>query len=352
MQWKVIFYVNLQINEINPLLKKNLYGLLQLRKNNDRFELQLPTKAIPNELNNIQSIINADISEVTVNSSIISFALSNHAIKNSIKNPTDLSGICEVPHKYIVEYSSPNIAKPFHVGHLRSTIIGNFLSNIFKQFNHEVIQMNYLGDYGTQFGFLKAGIDMENLSDEEIKRNPLQNLLRVYVLANSSKDPAIADKARKIFEQMEFSEDTEVMNQWERIRQYTMDELAKIYHRLNVNFDVYEFESMYRRKEIEGIISLMDNKKLIHREEDGKQTVLVGDRKVSFIKSDNTTLYLTRDIAAFLSRWDKYEMDKTFYVVDNGQHDHFMAIKSVINQLDLNGDEHISHVKFGRIRGM
>lgn len=212
--------------------------------------------------------------------------------------------------------------------------------------------MNYLGDYGTQFGFLKAGIDMENLSDEEIKRNPLQNLLRVYVLANSSKDPAIADKARKIFEQMEFSEDTEVMNQWERIRQYTMDELAKIYHRLNVNFDVYEFESMYRRKEIEGIISLMDNKKLIHREEDGKQTVLVGDRKVSFIKSDNTTLYLTRDIAAFLSRWDKYEMDKTFYVVDNGQHDHFMAIKSVINQLDLNGDEHISHVKFGRIRGM
>ena len=84
------------------MLKKNLYGLLQLRKNNDRLELQLPTKAIPNELKNIQSLINADISEVTVNSSIISFALSNHAIKNSIKNPTDLTGICGVPQQYIV----------------------------------------------------------------------------------------------------------------------------------------------------------------------------------------------------------------------------------------------------------
>lgn len=326
--------------------------MLQLRKNNDRFELQLPIKALTSELKDIQSVKNEDIQEVLVNSSTISFALSNTAINNSMKNPTDLKGICEVPLKYIVEYSSPNIAKPFHVGHLRSTIIGNFLSNIFKQLNHKVIQMNYLGDYGTQFGFLKAGIDMENLSDDEIKSNPLQNLLRVYILANSSKDPAIAEKARKIFEKMEFSEDSAIMSQWEKIRQYTMDELTTIYKRLNVVFDVYEYESMYRRKEIESIISLLVEKNIIHREDDGKQTVIVGDRRVSFIKSDNTTLYLTRDIAAFLSRWDKYEMDKTFYVVDNGQHDHFMAIKSVVNQLELNGDEKIHHVKFGRIRGM
>lgn len=212
--------------------------------------------------------------------------------------------------------------------------------------------MNYLGDYGTQFGFLKAGIDMEHLSDEEIQKNPLQHLLRVYVLANSSKDPSVASKARKIFEKMEFNEDHEIMNQWEKIRKYTLDELKKIYERLNIVYDVYEFESMYRRKNIEDIIALMTDKRVIEKDEEEKFVVAVNDRKVPMIKSDGTTLYLTRDIAAFLSRRKKYETDKTFYVVDNGQHDHFAAIKSVVNQLGFDGDKNIQHVKFGRIRGM
>jgi arginyl-tRNA synthetase len=288
---------------------------------------------------------------VKINDDNVSFVLSNDGVKKSFRSATDVS-ICDEPQKFIVEYSSPNIAKPFHVGHLRSTIIGNFLANLLKKVNHNVIKMNYLGDYGTQFGFLKAGMDMEQLSDQQIKENPLQTLLRVYVAANASNDPAVAEKARKIFEIMEFGEDPATINQWNKIREYTLDELKVIYERLNVIYDAYEFESMYRRKDIENVISSMHEMNILEREDDGKTIVNVGNRRVTFIKSDSTTLYLTRDIAAFLSRKEKYQMDKTFYVVDNGQNDHFTAIKSVVNQLGYDGDSFIHHVKFGRIRGM
>jgi arginyl-tRNA synthetase len=315
-------------------------------------ELHLPLKSLTSECRYINEIQNPDIAKVSIEQSSISFTLSNQGLQNSFKNATDLGGICNNPKKFIVEFSSPNIAKPFHVGHLRSTIIGNFLSKLFKQLNHEVIQMNYLGDYGTQFGFLKVGIEMEVLSDDAIQKNPLQNLLRVYIAANSSKDPTVAERARQIFERMEFSEDAEIMEQWRKIKNYTLDELKVIYERLNVAYDVYEFESLYRRKNIEEIIEMMHKKKIIEKQDDGKCVVNVGDRKVPFIKSDSTTLYLTRDIGAFLSRLKKYEMDKTFYIVDNGQNDHFTAIKSVVNQLGFNSEEKIQHVKFGRIRGM
>lgn len=303
------------------------------------------------DITKLQSIKNEDISDVSITSSDVSFALSSKALKKSFQAPTDVRGDVS-SKKFIVEFSSPNIAKPFHHGHLRSTIIGSFLSNLFKQFNHNVVKINYLGDYGTQFGFLKAGIDMENLSDEEIQKNPLHHLLRVYVIANSSQDPAIAEKARKIFEKMEFNEDHVLMNQWEKIRKYTLSELKTIYERLNIVYDVYEFESMYRRKNIEDIITQLADKKIIEKDAEEKFVVSVGDRKVPMIKSDNTTLYLTRDIAAFLTRKKKYQANKTFYVVDNGQNDHFTAIKSVVNQLGFDGDKNMQHVKFGRIRGM
>jgi arginyl-tRNA synthetase len=315
--------------------------------------LSLPWKAITTNTNSIEelkTIRNESIEQISSDQKNVIFTLTNRAVIDLFSNPTTLS-FNEQPKKFIVEYSSPNIAKPFHVGHLRSTIIGKFLSNLFEAVNHNVIEMNYLGDYGTQFGFLKAGIDMENLSDAEIQSNPLKNLLRVYVAANSSSDPAVAEKARKIFETMEFSEDEEIISQWLKIKEYTLDELKIIYERLNVVYDVYEFESMYRRKNIESVISLLRNKSILETETDGKIIVNVNDRRVPFLKSDSTTLYLTRDVAAVLSRMEKYEMDRIYYVVDNGQNDHFTAIKSVVNQLNMR-DDLVNHIKFGRIRGM
>lgn len=199
------------------------------------------------------------------------------------------------------------------MGHLRSTIIGNFLSNLLAQINNKVIKMNYLGDYGTQFGFLKVGLQMENLSAEQIRANPLECLFKAYVTANASTDPSIANRARKVFELME-NDNSDCIEQWEQIKRYTMDELRVMYERLNVVFDAYEFESMYRRNEIENLIKQLDSRSLLTKE-DGKLVVGVGDRRVTIVKSDSTTLYLTRDIAAFLERQRRYKMDKILYVV-------------------------------------
>ncbi|CAG9797235.1 unnamed protein product [Chironomus riparius] len=347
-------FISSKINELKPGGYKNINGLLQIRHNKDNFELKLPIKAVYGATQLIEQLTilrNDEIQDVKVDSSEISFLLNNLSIKNTFKNPTKVL-LTDDQKKYIVEYSSPNIAKPFHMGHLRSTIIGNFLSNLLKRIDHKVIQMNYLGDYGTQFGFLKVGIDMEKLTDEEIMKNPLQNLLKVYVAANSSKDPEVAEKARRIFEIMELKNDDEIMEQWRKIKQYTLEELKVIYERLNIKYDVYEFESMYRRKDIEDVIKLLTEKNILEKDQEGKMIVRIGERSVPFIKSDSTTLYLTRDVAAFLSRRKKYRIDKTFYVVDNGQNDHFTAFKNVVNQMGLNGDEYIQHIKFGRIRGM
>lgn len=329
--------------------------MIQIKYDQGNYELKLPFKAVagasdPSSLtDSLRTLEN--VKDLKVGPTEVSLLLHKTEIINAFKNPTEVV-VNDAPKSFIVEYSSPNIAKPFHVGHLRSTIIGKYLSNILKKAQNKVIQMNYLGDYGTQFGFLKAGMDMEKLTDSEIKKDPLQNLLKVYVAANTSKNPAVALKARKIFESMELNNDEELMNQWIKIKKYTLDELKVIYERLNIDYDVYEFESMYRRKDIEDVIALLIDQKILKKDEEQKYTVRVGDRNVPFIKSDSTTLYLTRDVAAFLRRKEKYSFDKTFYVVDNGQNDHFIALKSVICQLGLDGDKLLQHVKFGRIRGM
>lgn len=193
---------------------------------------------------------------------------------------------------------------------------------------------------------------MERLTDEQIKKSPLECLFKAYVTANVSTDPDVAEKARKVFEKMENNEDKSVIDQWEQIKSYTMDELTVMYERLNVVFDVYEFESMYRRNEVENVIAQLREKNLITKEDDGRLVVNVGDRRVPIVKSDSTTLYLTRDIAAFLERKKRYEMDKIFYVVDNGQNDHFTAIKNIVGDLGFDAGSLIHHVKFGRIKGM
>lgn len=352
-RWDQFYIQSFQINELTPVklsvaeflkLKQNKQGELELR-------LLLKEKSLKESSGSLSGIQHDDIKSVSCNDSEISFVLDqNKFIDDSFKNPTNIK-IENDSKNIIFEFSSPNIAKPFHMGHLRSTIIGNFLANLFTSTSHKVIKMNYLGDYGTQFGFLKVGIELENLTEAEIKANPLQCLFKAYVTANTSTDTSVAEKARQVFEKMENSEDNDVIKQWEQIKAYTMDELKVMYERLNVAFDVYESESMYRRKKIENVIAQLTNKSLLIQDDVGRQTIKVGDQNVPLIKSDGTTLYLTRDIAAFLERKKCYDMPKIFYIVDNGQANHFIALKSIISDLGFSSDE-IDHVKFGRIKGM
>ena len=337
-------------------MKKHIAVSLELKRNDNDLELRLPLrtiKEIKNDIQLVSSLRDSDnINDVQITNSEVKFLLNkDRVISEVFKDPVN-TRINQNPENIIVEFSSPNIAKPFHVGHLRSTIIGNFVSNLLHATNNNVTKMNYLGDWGTQFGFLKVGIDMENISEEDIKKSPLECLFKAYVSAHSSTDPSIPILAREVFERMENEEDAAEMKSWQSYRQYTLDELKIMYERLNVVFNEYEFESMYNRKKVQSVIEIMKEKHLLQEDKEGKTVVRVGERLVPIIKSDGTTLYLVRDIVAFTERHKQYNLDKIYYVVDNGQHDHFTALKSVATQLNYDGETCIQHIKFGRIKGM
>ncbi|XP_069690723.1 probable arginine--tRNA ligase, mitochondrial isoform X2 [Periplaneta americana] len=256
--------------------------------------------------------------------------------------------------KVIVEYSSPNIAKPFHMGHLRSTIIGNFIANIHEFLSHDVVRINYLGDWGTQFGLLQVGLDLCEYSEAMIKQNPMQALYKAYVEANkkAESDPAIAARARESFQSLEEG-NTEILKKWEVFRNYTVQELQTVYQRLGVYFDEYNWESMYSAKEISDLLQSLENRGLLKTDSDGKKVVEINqERRIPIIKSDGSTLYLTRDIAAAVDRYRKHNFTEMLYIVDNAQTDHFTALFGVLSQMQLPWAPSLKHIKFGRIRGM
>lgn len=255
--------------------------------------------------------------------------------------------------KTLVEFSSPNIAKPFHVGHLRSTIIGSFISNLKEYLGHDVIRLNYLGDWGTQFGFLKLGVDLKQFSNDDMERDPIKHLYEAYVYANklAQTDPNINQKARDIFARLEQG-NAKDLEQWKLFRQYTVNELVNTYKRLNVAFTKYDWESMYDSNAIQDVITLLLNKNLLKTDDDGRKYVQVHDRKVTVVKSDGSSLYLSRDIAAALDRNSTYKFDNMYYVVDNAQTDHFIALFDVLKHVDTDLYKKCQHIKYGRIKGM
>ncbi|KAH8329804.1 hypothetical protein KR074_010423, partial [Drosophila pseudoananassae] len=255
----------------------------------------------------------------------------------------------------VVEYSSPNIAKPFHVGHLRSTIIGNVLANLHQHLGYRTTRLNYLGDWGTQFGLLALGVELNNVSDKTMQTSPIESLYKAYVVANKAAEesPDIAQQARDLFTALEAGTNEKMAKKWQQYRQYTIEDLSKVYSRLGVHFDSYEWESQYSQQQILVVLDQMRKAGILHRESDGREIVIVDGRRIPVIKSDGSTLYLARDIAALLSRLDRINFSRLLYVVDNGQADHFNALfKTASNLNDRLNKESLQHVKFGRIHGM
>lgn len=254
----------------------------------------------------------------------------------------------------VVEYSSPNIAKPFHVGHLRSTIIGNVLANLHQHLGYRTTRLNYLGDWGTQFGLLALGVQLKKVSDAEMQAAPIEILYNAYVAANkaATKNPEVAQRARDLFTALEAGTDTTMTSKWEQYRLYTIDELTAVYDRLGVHFDIYEWESQYSQSEIHKVLAQLRLAGLLQREQDGREVVVVDQRRVPVIKSDGSTLYLARDIAALLERQRRLQFSRMLYVVDNGQADHFNSLFKTVTALDNRLNDKLQHVKFGRIHGM
>ncbi|XP_071535055.1 probable arginine--tRNA ligase, mitochondrial [Panulirus ornatus] len=260
-----------------------------------------------------------------------------------------------LPHqRVVVEYSSPNIAKPFHVGHLRSTIIGNFIANLHAALGHNVTRINYLGDWGTQFGILKYGYDAKHMTEKDLEEDAIKKLYEVYVWANqeAESDPAVSHTARDVFNRMEQGDESELKT-WELFRNVSVKDFKSVYARLNINFDEYHGESMYSAQKCQEVLKAMEQQGLLRTLDDGRKVYdLNKKQRVTVVKSDGSSMYLSRDIAGAIDRQEKYEFTKMYYVVDNSQSDHFIALFNIIKSLGFEWADNMRHIKFGRIQGM
>ncbi|XP_036271083.1 probable arginine--tRNA ligase, mitochondrial isoform X1 [Pipistrellus kuhlii] len=258
--------------------------------------------------------------------------------------------------KIVVEFSSPNVAKKFHVGHLRSTIIGNFIANLKEALGHHVTRINYLGDWGMQFGLLGTGFQLFGY-EEKLQSNPLQHLFEVYVQVNkeAAEDKSVAKSAHEFFQRLELG-DMQALALWQKFRNLSVEEYIRIYKRLGVHFDEYSGESFYREKSQE-VLKLLDSKGLLQKTMKGTAVVdLSGNGDPSSIctvmRSDGTSLYATRDLAAAIDRMDKYNFDSMIYVTDKGQKKHFQQVFQMLQIMGYDWAKRCQHVPFGVVQGM
>ena len=294
----------------------------------------------------------------------------------------------------IIEFSSPNIAKPFHAGHLRSTIIGGFLANLYESAGWKVLRINYLGDWGRQYGLLAIAFEIYG-SEEKLETNPIGHLFEIYVEINKASAPeekeikekqeqlkqieehkgntseleqeirdlqakSLNEKARKYFKKLEDG-DQDAYNTWKRFRDLSVNKYKETYARLNIHYDHYSGESQVEKERMERAVEQLASSGL---SEDSKGAVIVDltkykDKNVKKLgkalvkKSDGSSLYLTRDIGEIKRRYEQYHFDKMIYVVAVQQDLHLAQLFKIV---DLMGDNEIAercqHINFGMVKGM
>lgn len=250
----------------------------------------------------------------------------------------------------IVEFSSPNIAKPFHIGHIRTTVIGNALYHIYQSLGYHTIAINHLGDYGTQFGKLIVAYKGWG-SEEEVKKAPIQSLLKLYVEFHekAAENPQMEDEAREWFRKLEEG-DQEATRLWSFFREVSLTEFSKVYDMLNIHFDSYAGESFYSDKMPE-VLEIVKEKGLL-QESQGAQIVDLepyGMPPALIVKSDGSTLYITRDLAAAIYRMRTYNFYKNIYVVGSEQALHFKQWMQILGMMGFECAKDCVHVQFGMI---
>lgn len=251
----------------------------------------------------------------------------------------------------LVEFSSPNIAKPFHIGHLFSTAVGNSLARIYKHLGYDVQSLNHLGDWGTQFGKLISAYKRWGVG-EVIEKDPINELLKIYVKFHeeAEKEPALEDEARDYFKKLEDG-DKETVELWQYFRDISLVEFKRIYDILGVKFDSYNGEAFYSDK-MDEIVDILRDKNLL-TESDGAQIVDLSDLNIPpciILKSNGATIYATRDIAAALYRHRTYNFYKNIYVVGTPQALHFKQIFTVMERAGWEWSKDCVHVGFGLVR--
>lgn len=360
-----------KIADITNLNKEDIKGYIEIPKEDSNGDFAFPCFRLAKELkqppvliaNNIREKIeleNTDISKVEAVNGYLNFYISKSQIVKESLEKFELKeeeyGKQNIGNgkNVIVEYSSPNIAKPFHIGHLKTTIIGQSLYNIYKFLGYNVIGINHLGDYGTQFAKLIEGYKRWG-EEYDFSENPIDKMSDIYIRINKlcEEDEEVLEECRETFKKLEDG-DSYCIQIWNKFKELSMQEFNKVYDLLGIKFDQINGESFYSDKMQEVINLLEKSGKLI--ESNGARIVDLESEGINtpciIQKSDGSSIYATRDLAAILYRSRTYDFDKCLYVVGEEQTLHFKQVFAVSKYLGIdekysNGLEHVS---YGMIR--
>ena len=354
--------IKLDTNEIK--------GFIEIPSNKDMGDYSFPCFKLAKELRKAPQMIATElkeklkfdestISKVEVVGGYLNFFVNSEAIAKSVFEEIDTkkenygsSNIGEGKN-IVIDYSSPNIAKPFHIGHLRSTVIGNSLYKIHKKLGYNCIGINHLGDYGTQFGKLIEGY--ERWKDEyNIEENPIDELTKIYIRINNlcKEDESVLEACRDNFKKLE-EKDEYCTALWEKFRNLSLKEFQKVYDLLDIHFDSLNGEAFYSDK-MQEIIDILDRSgKLV--ESEGARVINLDDKQMPpclIEKSNGSTTYATRDLAAIMYRARTYDFDKALYVTSYEQILHFRQIFEVAKLLGLDEKyiDGLTHIPFGMVQ--
>ena len=350
---------------IEGLDQETILNLLEQPKSSDLGDIAFPAFSLAKIERKAPQAIAADIAEkidashfekVVATGPYVNFFLdksqiSDQVIKAVIQAGADY-GQQDEGHggNITIDLSSPNIAKPFSVGHLRSTVIGDALSNIFRKMGYNTIKINHLGDWGKQFGLLMVAYKKWG-SKEAVEANPIDELLKLYVRINAEieNDPALDEEGRLWFKKLEDG-DPEATELWQWFRDESLVEFNRIYKLLGVEFDSLNGEAFYNDK-MDEAVQILEEKGLL-KESKGASIVELDDVNLPpamIKKSDGATLYITRDIATAIYRARTYNFVKNIYAVGQEQSNHFRQLKAVLKKMGFDWSDDMVHVDFGLV---
>ena len=350
---------------IEGLDQETILNLLEQPKSSDLGDIAFPAFSLAKIERKAPQAIAADIAEkidashfekVVATGPYVNFFLdksqiSDQVIKSVIQAGADYGQQEEGQGANVtIDLSSPNIAKPFSVGHLRSTVIGDAISNIYKKMGYNTIKINHLGDWGKQFGLLMVAYKKWG-SKEAVEANPIDELLKLYVRINAEieNDPALDDEGRLWFKKLEDG-DPEATELWQWFRDESLVEFNRIYKLLGVEFDSLNGEAFYNDK-MDEAVQILEDKGLL-KESKGASIVELDDVNLPpamIKKSDGATLYITRDIATAIYRARTYNFVKNIYAVGQEQSNHFRQLKAVLKKMGFDWSDDMIHVDFGLV---
>lgn len=357
--------VELLGKQIPDVDKDNLTNLIEIPPSSDMGDFAFPTFSFAKTMRKAPNLIAEEIAKninseyfekIETKGPYLNFfinkeILTKDVIKEVLKKESEYgkSNIGQ-GRNVVIDFSSPNIAKAFHIGHLRSTVIGNAIRNIYDFLGFNTVAVNHLGDYGTQFGMLITAYKLWG-DEEAVKENPIPELLKLYVRINqeAEEDESLRDESRSWFKKLEHG-DEEAIRLWTFFKEASLKEFNRVYEMLGITFDSFNGEAFYSDK-MDPVIEELEEKNLL---EESENTTIVNLDEFNMTpmlikKSDGSTLYATRDLAAAYYRKNTYDFYKNIYVVGSQQNLHFKQLFKVLELLGNDWAKDCVHIPFGMV---